>query len=370
MNNLLISFNDLEVIAKSVKYKKIFIVTGKESFYKTGADRIIEKIIPKKKIVFFNDFTVNPQIKEILNGVNLFKSEKCDLIIAIGGGSVIDTAKLINVISAQDFSIKDFDICSFNVKNKGIPLVAIPTTSGTGSEATQFATFYINNNKHSVDHQFVLPSYVILHSPLTHSISKFTTAITALDTLCQSIESYWSINSNTNSLKFARKSIELGLNVIESVVNFPNNKNRNIMMQAAHFSGKAINISRTTLCHAISYPITSHYNIPHGHAVSLTIGKVLEYNDNITEHDCNDKRGVDFVKKKIDDINKMFKCNSTKDTKIKIEKIMNNINVTYDLKKLNIKNIDLIADECLKSNRANNNPRTINKKELLLILKN
>ena len=128
--------------------KKILLVTGKKSFEKSGSEEKLSHYLKNLSVERFCDFEVNPNIKDVITGVKIIKTFQPDLIIAIGGGSVIDIAKLINIFAVHVSTKKEiynFVNKSSLVTSQGLPLVAIPTTSGTGSEATHFAVVYIEN---------------------------------------------------------------------------------------------------------------------------------------------------------------------------------------------------------------------------------
>src|SRR5690606_8963450 len=131
--------------------------------------------------VRFSEFDQNPRYEDAMRGLDLFLQSKFDLIIAIGGGSVMDMAKLINIFSANNHItglkiVKDSKL----VAKKGVPLIAIPTTSGTGSEATHFAVVYHNKKKYSVAHKFILPNVVVLNYMFTKTQNKYLTACAGL----------------------------------------------------------------------------------------------------------------------------------------------------------------------------------------------
>ena len=254
------NINNLQEIIKKYQPNSIFLVTGRSSYELSGAKRELELILKKYKIIIFNDFTINPKIEDIKKGIKLFKRNDCDLVIAIGGGSVIDIAKSINILAVHKGCPGDYITKKYNLINKGKPFIAIPTTSGTGSEATHFAVIYINKIKYSLAHkEWLLPDYVILDFSFTEGLSKNITATTGMDALCQAIEAYWSINSTEKSKEYSRDAIRMILSNIENVVNNPTSESRKLMMKAANLAGKAINIAKTTACHAISYPITSYF---------------------------------------------------------------------------------------------------------------
>src|SRR5207248_4789041 len=125
--------------------------------------------------------------------------------------------------------------------------------------------------KYSVCHEFLLPDIAIVDPILTHKMSPRLTAITGMDALSQAIESYWSIHSTEESKGYAREAIRIIVDQLPKAVNEPTNDSRLAMARASHLAGKAINVTRTTAPHALSYALTSRFGVPHGQAVSLTL---------------------------------------------------------------------------------------------------
>lgn len=367
------SLINLRDILLKVKPNKIFLVTGKNSYKSSGAKEKLEPILTNYQLIHFLEFSTNPKLEDVKKGIKLYKKENCDFIIAVGGGSTIDIAKCINVLAAQQSSPEDYICKNKEINNKGYPLVAIPTTAGTGSEATHFAVVYIDKLKYSLADEKVLPNYVIIDSSLTFNLPKKITAVTGMDAFGQAIEAYWSVFSTEEAKEYAREAMKLILANIEVVVNNPTSKARIAMTKAANLSGKAINISKTTACHAISYPITSYFNVPHGHAVALTLGEMMIYNNNITYEDCLDHRGVEYVKKVMRDLCSVFGVNSIEEAKEKIKNLMRTNHLETNLRQLNIytsKDINIIIQNCFNSERFKNNPRKLTEESLKEILMN
>ena len=182
-------------------------------------------------------------------------------VISTGGGSTIDVGKYI----------------AFKL---GIPHTAIPTTAGTGSEVTKFAVFTDNNRKITIEDEKLIPSNYILKPELLVSLPAIQTASGGMDALCQAIESYWSKNATDESRKYSVLAIDLVKeNLVKSFLAPENLEYRQNMLMAANYSGRAINLTKTTVCHAISYPITMHYNIPHGLACSLSLAYFIKLNN-------------------------------------------------------------------------------------------
>ena len=139
-NEAIVSF---EKLVKSINPKSLLIVTGKKSFKKSGANRLFQKTINEHRSYIFDEFSNDPSFEDVLTGLRIMKKIKPDLIVAIGGGSAIDMAKHLNILSANS-DIKKKIINNKSLKKSNIPLIAIPTTSGTGSESTSFAVIYLS----------------------------------------------------------------------------------------------------------------------------------------------------------------------------------------------------------------------------------
>lgn len=256
----------------------VFLVRGKNSFSASGAEDFLKDILAGVPLTFFSDFSSNPQMDEVKNGIKLFKSRSHDLIIAVGGGSAIDVGKAINFFVSNDLAPETYFKNRKISPRQNFPMLAIPTTTGTGSEATQFATVYNGMEKHSIDGCTILPSHILLYPQFAESQTKYLKACSGFDALAHGIESYWSIQATDLSLEYSKKAIELCLKYLKIFVNTPTEESRDGMVKAAYWAGKAINIARTTAGHALSYAMTANFNLPHGHAVALTLPMILRTN--------------------------------------------------------------------------------------------
>ena len=245
---------------------------------------------------------MNPTVGDVEKGISCFKSKMCDFVIGIGGGSAIDVAKAVSLLATNNGKPEDFINEPKMLNDRSVPTVIIPTTAGTGSESTHFSVLYIGKTKHSLAHHSMLPDVAILDPVFTKSLSPRITACTGMDALCQGIEAFWSVNSTEESREYSRKAIQLALSNIKSAVNNPDSNSRQNMLFASNFAGRAINIAMTTAAHAVSYPFTSYFNVPHGLAVALTLPYFIEFNYDVSPDTLNDKRGVEFVRNKMDEL--------------------------------------------------------------------
>ena len=359
------SISNLERLLRIYHPKRVFLVTGRKS-YNEHISEYLSDVLSNFNFSRFCDFETNPKLSDIERGIQMMNSREHDIVVCVGGGSVIDAAKTINVLAANKRSSKDYVSGKSKIQNKGKTLIAIPTTSGSGSEATVFSVVYMGKEKYSLEHKFIFPDYSIIDPVLTEKLPKDITAVSGMDALSQAIESYWSVNSTNESKKYAREAIKLIVRSLNGAVNHPNLENRLDMAKGAHLAGKAINISKTTAPHAISYAMTSHFGIPHGHAVALTLGDVLVHNAGIAHDDYADKRGSNYVKKTLNEICTFLDSKDESAAKRKINALMSSIGLKTRLSQFGISTraIRKIANK-VNNQRLKNNPRLITKQDII-----
>lgn len=272
------SIQQLGSVIEELRPERVLIVSGKKSYELSGSKKVLEGFLEGIDFQRYSDFEENPKFDDLIKGAQLVRKYNPDLVLAVGGGSVMDTAKIISVLPGNLAQAERIVKGEEPVPGKIAPLAAIPTTSGSGSEATHFAVAYIGNDKYSVAGGVLLPDYVIVDPELTNSLPPYQTAVSGMDALCQAIESWWAKGATDESRRYAAEAIHLLYPNLEPAVNRPDPPVRLTMGKGAHLAGKAINISKTTAPHALSYGITTLYGIPHGHAVALTMGEFLVYN--------------------------------------------------------------------------------------------
>lgn len=275
--------------------ERVFFVVDERAYANSGARSIMSPWLKSINLTTFSGFEPNPKLEDVQAGVDLFRSADPDLVVALGGGTAIDLAKMIATFASSQANLRELATGLAPITGRSVPLVVIPTTAGTGSEATHFAVVYVDGQKYSVADSCMLPDYVLIDPKLTYSLPASMTSSTGLDAFCQAIESIWAVQSTDQSFEYATAAVRLCLKHLLPAVHNPTAKARLGMCRASHLAGKAINISKTTLPHAISYAITSTYRIPHGQAVALTLSSALAFNAGVTQNDCNDPRGVKHV---------------------------------------------------------------------------
>lgn len=272
------------------------------------------------EITKFSDFQPNPLYESVVEGVRLFKESGAKIIVACGGGSAMDVAKCIKLYSNMDPS-KNY--LEQEIVPNDVTLLAIPTTAGTGSEATRYAVIYYEGKKQSVADQSIIPSVVLFDESALETLPMYQKKATMLDALCHAIESYWSVNSNDESKEYSKKAVSGILGNLDAYLANDKNANRG-MMTAAHYAGKAINITQTTAGHAMCYKLTSLYNVAHGHAAALVDTKLFPY---MTAHvsDCVDPRGEDYLRGVFAEIASMLGCDTTEEACKKLQALFDSL---------------------------------------------
>ncbi len=341
------SITALTDIITQAKARKILLFTGKNSFeqYK---DTVLSNI--PCEFDTYNDFEVNPKRDQVRNCLQDYAFQQYDMLIAVGGGSVIDFAKLYKY-----YGVTDAAITTSKDVTSTLPLVAIPTTAGTGSEVTQFAIVYINGEKHTIDAPFIYPEYAIIDSTLLSGSPRYVKACTAMDAYCQAIESYWAVASTTESRDYAQKAIRLAHENIQSFVNSEDSNAAANMALASNLAGKAIQISKTTAAHALCYKLTTGYGIPHGHAVALSMIDLFAANASVDAQTCQDPRGVIYVREIMQDILHML---HTKDFSAYWKALATSLGLEMSFKVLQVQNREEVF-ATVNEQRLKNNPKNI-----------
>lgn len=332
----------------------VFLVRGKHSYEACGAQSHFEEIFAAEQIgvTEFYDFDTNPKMEDVEKGLSQLSATETAAILAVGGGSVLDMAKLIR----------------YKYTSQRLPLIAVPTTAGTGAEATPFAVCYVDGVKTSVDNPDILPDIAVLFPEFTYANSSYLTACTGFDALAQAIEAYWNVNATSVSDRYAEEAISLIWDTLPACVNHPLPELRNKMLKGAYWAGKAIAITRTTAPHAFSYAFTSKCGYPHGHAVALTFPFFFELNVNGWKQGGALQPSVDIAlyQNKMIRLVQWLRLEDThlmEEMKAYVQSIHLGLNGNLD-------NLEQLLDD-VNLERLNNNPVTISsvaKKSLLTAL--
>ena len=361
----------LRLMIQSLVKRHVLLVVDDAAYKVCGARAVFESVLEPYEVTILRLRTQLPDVTVLVELVARLQQgdllSQIEAIIAVGGGTTLDLAKLIRwvghglEVEQLGSQSKGVDPNEISPDPLDIPLIAAPTTSGSGSEATHFAVLYANNIKHSIAHSSLLPEVVYLNPAFTATLPGRHRAATAWDALAQSIESFWAVGATEASQVVSTEALELAWTYLGRHILRPDEETREAMSKAAYLAGKAINQAKTTASHALSYTMTSAFGVPHGIAVALTLGPLLVYNAGITEADTNDPRGVEYVRETLARLVAILGCTSPEEAGHAIRRLLWSTTQTCFLKDAGI-----ISDadrarivRGVNTERLTNNPREL-----------
>lgn len=270
-------------------YKKILIITD-PFVVESGMVKLITYRLDEGNIEFqiFKDVVPDPPVEKVVLGVKKLLDYKPDAVIAVGGGSAIDSAKAMKEFAAKIGDVQD------------LPLIAIPTTSGTGSEVTSFSviTDSETHTKYPLVSESMVPSEAILDAELVRSVPPAITADTGMDVLTHAMEAYVSTNSNEFSNALAEKAIEIcGVFLLRAFYDGNDTHARQKMHVASCLAGLAFNSASLGLNHGMAHQLGANFHIPHGRANAILLPHIVEFNSDINLHSRSRKEYLPAVKK-------------------------------------------------------------------------
>lgn len=329
--------------------QRILLVTGSRSFdHSNYGPTLLQKLIMDRRVlqIRFEGPLQEVAVQRASRETSRFHP---DLVLAIGGGTALDAAKILK-------------------NTLPLPLVAIPTTAGTGSESTHFATSYRNLMKQSLEEPSLLPDFYLLDPIFVRDCSRSTAIAAGLDTLCQSIESVWNCSATPQSISDATKSLTLWGQNFYPFLNERSDANSLGLLQAANLSGRAIGVTRTTTAHALSYDLTSKFQIPHGLAAALNLASLTRFNLKGSESEMSLPGGPAELRQRISVLESHL---GTDDLAQFILQTFQRLNLSPSLSDYQVPASALkeIAASAVASARNANNPRRVSEAEALSILK-
>ena len=271
---------------KQRKFKKVLVVTDK-TLYEVGVTKKVTDVLDKEKIDYevYSEVKPNPTIKNVLDGIAVCKEVKADVIVAVGGGSAIDTAKGIGIVVKNP---KRKDVVSLNglsnTQNKSLPIIALPTTSGTAAEVT--INYVITDEEREIKMVCVdphdIPVLAIVDSELMESMPKSIAASTGMDALTHAIEGYITAGHNTMSDMFHMRAIELIFENLPAAVNQKDPKAIENMALAQYMAGMGFSNVGLGIVHSMAHQLGAVYDTPHGIANAILLPTVMRFNGEVS----------------------------------------------------------------------------------------
>lgn len=351
------SLNEIKKILSAIKSSKVLVITDKGIINAEIYAKLKEILdSEKQQTVLFDGVQPDPSIKLVSEISEMARKEKADIIIGLGGGSSIDTAKVAAALVNNKKNINEY-IGSDLIENESLPVIAIPTTAGTGSEVTPIAILSDEEEqlKKGIVSSKIIPKYVILSPELTLGMPPHITAATGMDALTHAIEGYISINANDYTDALALKAVKLITENIKTAYSNGNDSQaRNNMLMGSFLAGVAFANAGVAAVHAFAYPLGGMFHIPHGLANSVMLSTIMEFNSPACEEKFADLAYI-FTGKEKKEINPQDACGYVKT-------LCNFLNIPVNLQKLNIPEdaIEPMAEGAMKVTRLlANNPRKI-----------
>ncbi len=348
----------LSLICKA-KSQKVLIIAWSESICNLAAFKtIIECDEFETLFICFNES--NPTVEQLFEVFKNTESFMPDMVVAVGGGSVMDVGKSLcclygkNIENADELReiISKADYGEINCK-----WIGIPTTSGTGSEVTCWATIWDpqKNAKRSVESKSNYAYAAVVDPMLTKSMPISLAVSSALDAVSHAVEAYWANGSNAVSKALALGAIRTVMANIDLLLGGAKNVHE-YMAQGSMIAGMAFSNTKTTACHSISYPLTMHYNIPHGTAVSMLLAPIMKVN----------YKKIENVELLLDALG-VTNCDELSD---RIKNILKSANIPATLKEWNVdlSAIHVLAEQGITKGRADNNPVALTTKKIENVL--
>jgi alcohol dehydrogenase len=286
--------------------QRLLLVTDKGGVERGYVD-MMRATAPTTEISLFDAVEPNPDIETLKAMTKRHRASTPNLIVAIGGGSVVDSGKILGVTLAYagDVAWDDAVRAGKQLWKSRIPVVTLPTTSGTGAEVTPFATIWerATKRKYSVQGDLVFPSVGLLDPELTLSLPPSQTLYTGLDAVSHAMESLWNRYRTPASEAYAIRSLRIAVEALPRVLKQPADLvAREAMQVASTLAGLAISQSRTAIAHSLSYPVTMHFDVPHGLACSFTLPELLRQNRSAMANLLQDEPLLAAIEKLLADV--------------------------------------------------------------------
>ena len=313
------------------------------------ADRIVDDIGTGRSVLF-DEAAPYPTPELVDRVVDLCNSSECDIVVAVGGGSTLDLGKSVAALAPARVQTREHLTGDRRMAGQGLPFIAVPTTAGTGSEVTPWATIWDKEvgRKHSLEQSSMFPDYAVVDPELTMSLSQSLTASSGMDALTQAVEAYWSKRSQPISDLYALGAIRRIMGNLADACQSGSIEARTAMAEGSLMSGLAFSNTKTTICHSLSYPMTALYGVSHGQAVSVTLPAFLLWN-------------ADAISAKLPKLLEAFGAASTEDAADRIRALMTSIGLSVSLNGLGIgyDEIEAVIEQGFYADRADNNPKPV-----------
>lgn len=275
------SLDRLPEVFSELPGRRVTLITGGEIIRELGILDHVKSLLGDRELSVYDGVRPNPELTNAQEAIDFARQHGAEVILGIGGGSALDTAKAVAAVVPNGGELVPLIEKQRPQSSPSIPTVMIPTTAGTGSEVTRWATFWDleAKKKFSLEGMGMYPTHAVLDPKLTLTLPPFFTATTGADTLSHAMEAFWNKNANPISDAYALEAVKRVFEALPMAVNFPNDLgHRTRMLLASLLAGLAFSNTKTAAAHSLSYPMTLNFGVVHGQASSITLPALLRFN--------------------------------------------------------------------------------------------
>ncbi|MBQ2917044.1 MAG: lactaldehyde reductase [Clostridia bacterium] len=352
-------------------FKKVLVVTDK-TLLECGVSSKVTEVLDKAGILYevYSEIKPNPTIKNVLDGVDACKNANADVIVAVGGGSSIDTAKGISIVMTNPdrADVKSLNGLS-NTKNKGLPIIALPTTSGTAAEVT--INYVITDEEREIKMVCVdpndIPVLAIVDSDLMASMPKSIAAATGMDALTHAVEGYITKAHNVMADMFHMKAIELIFKYLPAAVNEKDEEAIEMMGLAQYIAGMGFSNVGLGIVHSMAHQLGAVYDTPHGIANAILLPTVMKFNGEV----CADRFREILVNIGRPDAANLNDQDVVNTFVWMISELSRSVGITQTVTDVGAKeeDFDMLADKAMEDPCKPGNPREVSKEDFINLYK-
>lgn len=356
--------------AKNLRAKKLLVVTDKGVQKTFNIDSILQSLSNEGiEYVVFSDVSPNPRTHEVMAGTEIYKANSCDSILAIGGGSPMDCAKGIGIVSSNNRHITMFEGVD-KIATPLPPLIFVPTTAGTSSDVSQFTIISNEDEKRkfAVISKTIIPDIALIDPETTMTMPTYLTACTGIDALVHAIEAYVSTANSPITDVHAAEAIRLVSTYLPKVIANPNNlEYRTKVMLASFEAGLAFSNAILGAVHAMSHSLGGFLDLPHGECNAILLNHVVDFNFDFAE-----ERYSDILRFLGSDTSYMTTSNIKKSLIDNIISLKKSVGITKTLSNTGVKHGDLyeLSKKAVKDPCLITNPRKANEKDIEVVFAN
>jgi len=279
------SLDRLPEILATLPGKRVTLITGQDLMQALGILDRVTTLVGDRELSIYQGVEPNPEVEQAQRATDFAREHSADVILGIGGGSALDTAKIVAATIPNGGDVVAILSKKQAVSAASLPTIMVPTTAGTGSEVTRWGTLWEHEakKKYSMEGMTMYPTHAVLDPTLTLTLPPVFTAATGMDALSHAMEAYWNKNANPVSDAYALEAVRRIFEALPLVMNNPDNvEHRARMLFASLLAGLAFSNTKTAAAHSLSYPMTLNFGVIHGQASSITLPGLLKFNAEVS----------------------------------------------------------------------------------------